>query len=409
MFLGVNGLLAPCVPSPEICDGQDNNCDGLIDNNPVDAGGACGLSAVGECKLGVLACQGGSLVCVGDTGPATEICDGKDNDCNGMIDDNPVGVGAVCGSNVGECQFGAQQCIGGVLVCQGGKGPQLEVCDGKDNDCNGATDDNPIDTGGPCGSNVGACTPGQLTCVNGNIVCVGGTSGGPEICDGIDNDCNGFVDDNPAGVGDPCGSSMGLCKPGVTHCVGGAVVCIGGVGATQETCDGLDNDCNGVADDGATCPGGAQCIEGVCASPCMGGEFPCPGATVCKNGFCVPATCDGVTCKTGEVCMQGVCVPETDGGMGASSSSSSSSSSSGNASSSSGAGTGGNGNGGAGNGGDDGTTHRWGLATGGGGIICSYGAGPASTLPAGVLAALALIGARRRRGSVKASGSRRAS
>ena len=188
MFLQVDGLVLPCVPSSEICDGLDNNCDGLVDNNPVDAGGQCGATDVGECRYGAEQCIAGSLVCVGAQGPTTEICDGLDNDCNGLTDDNPFGQGFPCGTDVGECSFGQQACVGGVFVCVGGQGPVLEVCNTLDDDCNGASDDNPIDAGGPCGSNVGECTPGLFTCVGGVVGCLGAMGPFVEICDSLDND-----------------------------------------------------------------------------------------------------------------------------------------------------------------------------------------------------------------------------
>jgi hypothetical protein len=386
MFMGVTGLLAPCVPSPEVCDGKDNNCDGLIDNMPVDAGGQCGLSNVGECKYGVLQCQAGALVCVGAVGPTPEVCDLKDNDCNGVIDDNPMGVGQSCGLNVGECKPGATQCLGGVLVCVGGKGPSLEVCDLKDNDCNGTVDDNTTDTGGPCGSNVGECTPGVLTCSAGMVTCVGGNGPTPEICDSKDNDCNGAIDDGDPGSGAMCGSDVGVCKPGIEHCLGGKLTCVGGIGPSPEICDGLDNDCDGTGDNLVSCPDGSQCIMGQCAAPCQGGEFPCPGGQICKNGFCVLGSCDDITCPKGQMCTQGVCVPDTGmGGGGAGGApSTSSSSSSGSPTSTSTSTSSGE------------SKNNWGLATGGGGALCAFGA-TGDARWGFLLIAIAALGVARRR------------
>ncbi|UQA54815.1 DUF4114 domain-containing protein [Polyangium aurulentum] len=391
MFLKVTGLLAPCTPSAEVCDGKDNNCDGLVDNAPVDAGGACGKTDEGECSFGAQVCQGGALVCVGEKGPTAETCNGLDDDCNGTVDDAPAGAGAACGTDQGECSFGAQQCIGGVLVCLGGKGPSLEVCNGLDDDCDGSPDDDSIDAGGPCGSNVGACVPGVLTCVSGTIECVGGTAGTAEQCNAIDDDCNGAIDDGDPGGGGKCGTDEGACEAGVEHCVGGAIVCVGGVGPTSEICDGLDNDCDGTADQLAPCPGQSKCVMGSCAEPCDNGEFPCPGGQACIDEYCVLLTCENVTCDPGYTCTQGICVqdgggggpggggPGGGGGMGGASSSSGT-----------GATSGGNGSG---------DPDKWGLATGGGGAICSAAPGRAGDL--GAAAAVVLVGiafAVRRRG-----------
>jgi len=414
MVLKVDGLLAPCVPSPEICDGKDNNCDGLVDNSPVDAGGNCGdptTAGNGECKFGVNTCQNGGIVCVGEVKPGPEICDGKDNDCNGVIDNTPVGVGQNCGTNVGECTFGANSCIGGVLVCVGGKGPSLEVCNTKDDDCDGVPDDSTIDTGGPCGSNIGVCKPGTQTCVLGMIQCLGGSGGTAEVCNNLDDDCNGAIDDGDPGGGTACGTDVGACSPGMQHCLGGTVVCVGQVGPSAELCDGIDNNCDGIGDNLAVCPNGSQCVAGSCAGACKGGEFPCPGGQVCVSGYCVPQSCENVSCPAGKVCVQGSCVKDPDAGppdggssTGEGGASSGSNSGGGEPTSSSNTGTGSGSNttssGSAGAGGDDGSKSIWGLATGGGGLRCSTNGGPSGGDPwaYGALGLLGLALLRRRNG-----------
>lgn len=79
----------------------------------------------------------------------------------------------------------------------------------------------------------------------------------PEICgNGRDDDCDLTLDNgcpvDCAGTGTmPCGSDTGECVAGVQSCVAGRWgACSGGTGPTMEICDGLDNDCNGTADDG---------------------------------------------------------------------------------------------------------------------------------------------------------------
>jgi MYXO-CTERM domain-containing protein len=406
MVLKVNGLLAPCVPSPEICDGKDNNCDGLVDNSPVDAGGTCGGSSVGACKPGTNVCVNGGIVCVGAVGPTPEICNGIDDDCNGIIDDGPVGVGQSCGTNVGECKFGANSCIGGVLVCVGGKGPSLEICNSKDDDCNGAVDNTTIDTGGACGSNIGACKPGTQTCVSGMIVCIGGTLGTPEVCNNLDDDCNGAIDDGDPGGGTTCGTDVGACSSGVQHCQGGVLVCVGAVGPTAELCDGIDNNCDGIGDNLAVCPNGSQCVAGSCAGACKSGEFQCPGGQVCVTGFCVPQSCDNVSCPAGKVCVQGSCVKDPDAGTpdgGSTGEGGGSSAGGGAPSGATGSGSGSNttsSSGTAGAGGDDGSKSIWGLATGGGGLRCSTEGGSRGGDPwaYGALGLLGLALLRRRNG-----------
>jgi hypothetical protein len=91
--------------------------------------------------------------------------------------------------------------------------------------------------------------------------------------------------------------------------------CEGPIEPAEEACNGQDDDCDGLADDGAgLCAGtdGALCLCGACAVPCFRGE--CVGDTVCASGFCVADPCCGVRCPGTTVCISGRCPTPVDCG-----------------------------------------------------------------------------------------------
>ncbi|MFT3775810.1 MAG: MopE-related protein [Minicystis sp.] len=321
------GQAQTCVPgSPvtEVCDGLiDDDCDGVVDNGCACVNGATqpcytGPTAtlgVGVCAAGTQTCVFGQWgACAGEVTPSAETCDGIDNDCNGQVDD---GLGqTICG--VGGCQVTVPNCVAGQLQACVPAAPQAEICDGIDNDCNGQVDDGlpAIVCGvGACQRAVAACTGGQpSTCVPGQPQA--------ETCDGIDNDCDGVIDDGNPGGGLPCSTGKpGACSAGTTACAGGQIVCNQTAQPSAETCNGLDDDCDGVVDNGNP-GGGAACSTGkpgICAagvSVCSGGALSCQQSQAAQAESCngLDDDCDGVidngnpggglSCSTGK---QGVC------------------------------------------------------------------------------------------------------
>mgnify|MGYP003394120957 CR=1 FL=1 len=78
---------ARTAPSPEVCNGADDNCNGTIDENNPGGGASCSTNLPGVCSTGALTCANGGLSCQQTTQPSAESCDGLDNNCNGQVDD----------------------------------------------------------------------------------------------------------------------------------------------------------------------------------------------------------------------------------------------------------------------------------------------------------------------------------
>ncbi|MBI2378329.1 MAG: hypothetical protein HYV07_30295 [Deltaproteobacteria bacterium] len=235
-------------------------CESLRSPDGKGQGEVCEVPGkTGSCAVGTWICQQAgalTLVCTPNLAGQIELCDGQDNDCNDVVDDVPA---TACGTGLnGICAEGSRKCVGGSEQCQGVQpGTVTEICDGLDNDCNGPADDGIPGIGESCETGL----PGQ--CANGRRVCNGaqGTSCVPaevseETCDGQDNDCSGTADDHIPQVGQLCSieEARGECAKGALICSGQAGLTCRGNLATTEICNnGLDEDCNGTADDGEGC------------------------------------------------------------------------------------------------------------------------------------------------------------
>ena len=360
------------VPAAEQCDGKDNDCDGEYDEAlAVQAPCTNTVEGIGTCM--------GPSVCMASEGwvckakvPSEDVCDYKDNDCDGVVDQDfqadgkyvhpdhcgscdlsckdaipnatayCSGTGAVPQCLVLECAegyykasdfqclpmgqtqckpcFGDAQCEGGICVelsgggacvvgCQEGACPEFSDCtevSGKEGlwclpqsgDCSCTTDN-----GGaarPCGkSNEQGTCFGQEVCdpASGWIGCTAATPA-LEECNGQDDDCDGFADDSlPAAV--PCSvetPDVGTCT-GVKVCSGGAGWVCSAETPSDEKCDLLDNDCDGEVDEDFKVDGKYGTLHhcGSCTKDCEG-SLPnavaiCDGSgavPVCKVEDCLP-------------------------------------------------------------------------------------------------------------------------
>jgi len=293
----------------EVCDGVDQDCDGVVDDGATDATTWYiddDDDGYGSEDYTQLACEQpqGWLPDAGDCDDldptaypgAAEICDGIDNDCDGVTDpdsseDAPTWYLDSDGDGDGDADVSASSCEApsGYIETAGDcddQDPAIspaaeEVCDGIDNDCDGLTDDEDSDTSdavewfadydgdgfGDSASSVWACTQPSGYLADSTDCDDTDHTVNPdaaELCDGLDNDCDGVTDldssdDAATWYADSDGDGYGDADVSATSCEApsGFIETAGDCDdldpaispAAEELCDGFDNDCDGQTDD----------------------------------------------------------------------------------------------------------------------------------------------------------------
>jgi hypothetical protein len=304
-------MVDACVSSPEECNGIDDDCNDSIDEGFPGTGMPCDGPDSDECVDGVMVClsDGSGTVCSDDANSTVERCNGEDDDCDGVNDEDFPVDGTCDGPDTDECTDDRRVCSsdGLATVCED-RGPLIpELCDANDNDCDEINNE-----GFPVGE---ACDSDDAdTCNDDRFVCDSSGTGticedrGPAVgnaCDSDDVDtcnddrvvCNSsgtgaICEDRRPSVGEACdGSDPDVCFLGSFVCdtTGTGVECVETVHEV-EVCNGEDDDCDDSVDEGPLCSDG-PCCGGSCCGPstfCCRGEC-CPSGRRCCVDGCLPS------------------------------------------------------------------------------------------------------------------------
>ena len=320
-------------PEAEVCDGDDDDCDGEVDEGTCDDGNQCtedaclGQEGCEYVALNGVECLDGDLCTTGDHCEAG-VCVGVGVAC----DDGDPCTDDACDPETGECvfSFNVAPCDDGdpctvADLCQEG------VCVGVPVDCDCQTDEDcgKLEDGDLCNGTL-YCNletfPHQCEVILDTVIECPEPEGADApclapACDPETGEC-GFAEDNegfPCADDDLC-TIADSCEKG--ECVGGvAANCNDGNPCTDDLCEpsaGCQNLSNSLpCDDGDVCTIGDLCADGECEH---GPAMDCDDGNVCTDDICDPATgcvhvpnnaaCDDLNaCTDDGQCAGGICIP----------------------------------------------------------------------------------------------------